>query len=113
MAVLLGAIGAAKKKEYTSPGSYATESFVHVHRFINPKKPENDQFYIIYNLEKDRRFYTATSPMFKGTYEKGLFIKEITKWIKSIGQDPKAQYNLRITNEYKISRLKRGYKSAL
>ena len=51
MAVLLGAIGAAKKKEYTSPGSYATESFVHVHRFINPKKPENDQFYIIYNLE--------------------------------------------------------------
>ena len=111
MAVLLGGLGSTKTKSYTQPDGFTNESYVTIHRFIDYKKLGNSKFYVVYHLAVDGRFKTATSPIFNGLYKNGLFVKEITKWVKSINQDPKAQYSVVFFDYDKISSFKRGYQA--
>ena len=110
MAVLLGSIGATKKK-YKFAGYIATDSYVDIYQFLHKTNPENNKFYLVYNLLRDGRFLKGLSPIYEGTYEEGKFVKPITKWIESIGQNPNAQYSYRYTNEYKRGDFSRGYKA--
>jgi len=110
MTVLLGGIGAAKKK-YEMTKSFPVKSYVWIHQFIHKTNSENNKFYVIYYLYRDGRFLKGLSPIFKGTYENGKFIKPITAWIESIGQDPNAQYTTMFSSTYKKGNFSRGYKA--
>jgi hypothetical protein len=102
MAVLLGAIGAAKKK-YQFTESQPVKSYVWIHQFIHKTIPENNKFYVVYYLYKDGRFLKGLSPIFKGTYENGKFIcvKEHPRAI--IETEKKLEwFSCLITNTHKI-----------
>lgn len=106
MTVLLGAVS-----KYEGWKSYDDRDRVFIHQFNDGKKGDKNQFYVLYYAEKNGKKYKIPSPLFFGTYKDNEHSKEISKWIKSVGGDSKAQYIRMINTDYKISSFKRGYKA--
>jgi pyruvate-formate lyase-activating enzyme len=106
MTVLLGAVS-----KYDQWKNYDDRDRVWIHQYQDGKKGDKNQFYVLYYAEKNGKSYKIPSPLFSGTYADNERIKEIAKWIKSIGGEAKAQYVRLIDNHYKLANFKRSYKA--
>lgn len=111
MTVLLGSIKSKKLGQtYRNTGGNPVTDYVSIYQFIDKKETRKNMFFIVYNEQRNRRFYKYTSPLYKGTYENFVYETLITMFIESIDKDINAQYHTNYNIYRKITEFKRLYK---